>query len=67
MMCPVCKAGGVYYDATDASKLVAGMANRAPSGGINNAKITGGGKIQAKSRIPQGREILVGYGAGYRV
>ena len=61
------RAGGVYYDATDASKSVAGMANRAPSGGRNNARITGGGKIQAKSRVPQGREILVSYGPGYRL
>ena len=57
----------VYYDAKDASKSVAGMANRAPSGGRNNAKITGGGKMKALRRISQGREILVGYGAGFRV
>ena len=54
----------VYYDATDASKSVAGMANR---GARNNARITGGGRIKAKQRIPRGREILVSYGAGYRM
>ena len=58
---------GTYYDATDGSKSVAGKANRAPSGGRNNAKITGGGKLKAKQRITKGREILVGYGAGFRV
>ena len=57
----------VYYDAKDGSKSVAGMANRAPSGGRNNSKITGRGKIKAKHRIPQGREILVSYGPGFRV
>jgi len=57
----------VYYDALNASKSVAGMANRAPRGGRNNAKITGGGKIKALAQIPQGREVLVGYGAGYRL
>ena len=54
----------VYYDARDASKSVAGMANR---GARNNARITGGGRIKAKQRIPQGREILVAYGSGYRM
>ena len=61
------RAGGVYYDAKDSKKSVAGMANRAPSGGRNNARITGGGKIQANSKIPEGREILVGYGPGYKI
>ena len=60
--------GGVYYDAKDGRKSIAGMANRAPSGGKgSNAKINGGGKIMAKNNIPQGREILVGYGSGFRI
>ena len=54
----------VYYDATDASKSVAGMANR---GARNNARITGGGRIKALNRIPRGREISVSYGSGYRM
>ena len=57
----------VYYDAIDASKSVAGMANRAPRGRRNNAKITNGGRIKALAQIPQGRELLVAYGAAYRL
>ena len=61
------RGGSVYYDAVDPRKSIAGMANRGPTGAQNNAKITAGGKIKAKRNIPQGREILVGYGPGFRL
>ena len=60
----------VYYDASDASKSVAGMANTGRAYGTkrhNNAKITERGTIRALEPIPRGREILVSYGKGYRL
>lgn len=59
--------GRTFYDARDANKSVAGMANRAPKGKRNNARITGSGSIIATARIPADREILVSYGSGYRI
>lgn len=59
---------GTYYDARDAHKSVAGMANRAPSGGRNNARINGNGRLEITAKtVPSGREILLSYGAGYRL
>jgi hypothetical protein len=59
--------GGTYFDAIDGSKSIAGMANRAPRGGRNNAKITGGGKLKATRAIRRGEELTVGYGPAFRV
>lgn len=58
---------GTFYDATDASKSIAGMANRAPRGGRNNALITGGGKLKTKRVIKRGEELTVGYGPGFHI
>jgi hypothetical protein len=58
---------GVYFDAVDASKSIAGMANRAPRGGRNNSRITGGGKLMTTRAVPEGREITAAYGAAFRV
>ena len=55
---------GPYYDASNLQKSVAGAANRGRS---NNARINANGKLQAKANIRAGREITVGYGAGYRL
>ena len=56
---------GDYYDASDVSTTVAGMANRAPSGGRNNLRLTKTGKLQAQRSIAQGRELLLAYGRAY--
>ena len=58
---------GTYYDARDLSKSVAGAANRAPKGKRNNARITGGGKLQVQRPVKAGTEILTSYGPGFRV
>ena len=58
---------GLYFDATDGTKSVAGFANRAPRGKRNNARITGGGKLTTLRAIKDGEEILVGYGPGFRI
>ena len=58
---------GTYYDARDLNKSVAGAANRAPKGKRNNARITGGGKLQVQRPVKAGTEILAAYGPGFRV
>ena len=59
--------GDTYYDAEDDAKSVSGMANRAPAGKRNNARITGGGKVKTTRPIKAGEEITVSYGQGYRI
>ena len=56
-----------YYDASDPSTTIAGMANRAPSGGRNNLKLTQTGKLKAPRPIPAGRELLLAYGNAFRI
>ena len=58
---------GPYYDALNASKSVAGMANRAPRNQRNNARITGGGKLKTTRAVRKGEELTVGYGAAFRL
>ena len=59
--------GKTYYDASDPTRTIAGMANRAPQGGRNNLRLTKTGKLQAKTNIPQGRELLLAYGRAFKV
>ena len=54
--------GGVYYDAIDGSKSVAGKANRASRGGQNNARINQNGRLVLTKNINKGQEILLSYG-----
>ena len=56
-----------YYDATDVRRTVAGMANRAPTGGRNNLKLTATGRLKATRNIPAGRELFLAYGSAYRL
>ena len=58
---------GDYYDASDAQRSVAGMANRASTGGRNNLKLTSTGRIRATRNIPAGTELLLSYGNAYRL
>ena len=58
---------GQYFDASDASTTVAGMANRAPRGRRNNVKLTGAGKVRAQRHIAAGSELLMGYGNAFRM
>ena len=58
---------GVYYDARDLTKSVAGAANRANRGARNNARITGGGKLKMRRAVRAGTEILTSYGQGFRI
>ena len=58
---------GVYYDASDLTKSVAGAANRASRGTRNNARITGGGKLKMQRAVRAGTEILTSYGRGFRI
>ena len=56
---------GVYFDALNLNKSIAGAANRAT--GTSNARINGGGKMVTKTAIKKGVEILVNYGTSYRL
>ena len=57
---------GVYFDALNLNKSIAGAANRAS--GNSNARINGGGKMVTKTGgIKKGVEILVNYGTSYRL
>ena len=58
---------GTYYDAKDGGTSIAGMANRAPRGGRNNARITGGGKLKVTRAIRPGEELTVAYGPAFRL
>ena len=57
---------GVYYDATDGSTSIAGMANRAARGGRNNAKIAASGRVITTRPVRAGQELLVSYGSAFR-
>ena len=57
---------GAYYDAVDGSKSIAGMANRAPRGGRNNAKIKASGRLVTTRAVRANEELLVSYGGGFR-
>ena len=57
---------GTYYDATDGNTSIAGMANRAPRGGRNNAKIARSGQLVTTRRVRAGSELLVTYGSAFR-
>ena len=58
---------GQYIDAEDQSTTIAGMANRAPSGGRNNLKLTKTGKLKAPRAVAQGKELLLAYGPAFRI
>lgn len=56
-----------YYDATDASKNVIGMANRGNKIFKNNTKITKNGNLITIKNIKSGEELLTPYGSNYRI
>ena len=58
-------SNGVYFDAFNLNKSVAGAANR--GSGNSNSMINGGGKMVTKTAIKKGVEILVNYGSSYRL
>lgn len=57
---------GTYYDATDGKTSIAGMTNRSPRGGRNNAKIAKSGRAVTTRPVRAGQELLVSYGSGFR-
>ena len=59
--------GNEYYDGSDVSKTVAGMANRAPKGQRNNLTLTKTGRLRANKVIGPGQELLLSYGSAYRL
>ena len=59
--------GNVYYDGSNLNKSVAGAANRGSGSNRANARINGGGKLVTKQNIRKGSEILVSYGAAFRL
>ena len=60
-------AGNVYYDASNLNKSIAGAANRGSNSNRANAKINANGKLITKQNIKRGTEILVSYGAAFRL
>ena len=59
--------GNVYYDGSNLNKSVAGAANRGSGSNRANSKINGGGKLVTKQNVKKGSEILVSYGAAFRL
>lgn len=59
--------GGVYYDASDVRRTIAGIANRAPKGKKNNCKLTKTGFTVTIRKIKAGEELYLGYGPAYRI
>ena len=59
--------GNVYYDGSNLNKSVAGAANRGSGSNRANSKINGGGKLVTKQNVKRGSEILVSYGAAFRL
>ena len=63
----VAQIHGTYYDASDASKSIAGMANRGVSGSRNNARINQNGGVVMTRSVRKGQEIYLSYGRSYRL
>ena len=63
----VAQIHGTYYDATDGSKSIAGMANRGVSGSRNNARINKNGGVVMTKPVRKGQEIYLSYGRSYRL
>jgi len=64
------KIDGTYYTALGTGKRThnaIGMANRAPKGRRNNARILASGRVVASKKIPMDSEIFLAYGSGYRI
>ena len=64
------KIDDTYYTALGTGKRThnaIGMANRAPKGRRNNARILASGRVVASKGIPKDNEIFLAYGAGYRI
>ena len=59
--------GNVYYDGSNLNKSVAGAANRGSGSNRANSRINGGGKLVTKQNVKKGSEILVSYGAAFRL
>ena len=60
------RPSGTYFDATNGGMSIAGMANRAPRGGRNNAKIAKSGQLVTTKAVRAGQELLVSYGGAFR-
>lgn len=66
----VAKLKGLYYDARDVRRTVAGALNRggrAPN--TNNCKLVKSGKVKVtrKSGVKAGKELFMAYGSGYTI
>jgi len=59
------QVGRRLYDARDWRKSIAGIANQAPRGQVNQVMFTKTGKLKTKQRVPKGRELFVSYGRSY--
>jgi hypothetical protein len=58
---------GQYLDASDATRTVAGMANRAPKGRRNSLTLTKTGKLRATKNIRAEDELFLAYGKAFRM
>ena len=59
-----------YYTALGTGKRThnaIGMANRAPKGRRNNARILASGRVVASKGISKGSEVFLAYGSSYRI
>ena len=64
------KIDDMYYTALGSGKRThnaIGMANRAPKGRRNNARILASGRVVASKGIPKDSEIFLAYGGSYRI
>ena len=64
------KIDDTYYTSLGTGKRThnaIGMANRAPKGRRNNARILASGRVVASKLIPKDSEIFLAYGSSYRI
>ena len=64
------KIDDTYYTSLGTGKRThnaIGMANRAPKGRRNNARILASGRVVASKKIPMDSEIFLAYGSSYRI
>ena len=64
------KIDDTYYTALGTGKRThnaIGMANRAPKGRRNNARILASGRVVASKKIPMDSAIFLAYGSGCRI
>ena len=64
------KIDDTYYTSLGTGKRThnaIGMANRAPKGRRNNARILASGRVVASKGIPKDSEIFLAYGSSYRI